>query len=84
MDKPYLDVIMNILANVKPGKIDVSENLLGSKNNFTTRDMAYVLLEMERLLGINIEKLVHFVENDQNGFTVAILVDAVMAQNCGI
>ncbi|HIT57976.1 MAG TPA: hypothetical protein IAA94_08500 [Candidatus Galloscillospira stercoripullorum] len=84
MDKPYLDVIMNILANVKPGKIDVSENLFGSKNNFTPRDMAYVLLEMERLLGINIEKLVHFVENDQNGFTVAILVDAVMAQNCGI
>lgn len=78
------DTVMNALQTVKSGEIIVSENLFGLQNNFVPRDMACVLLQLEKQLGVSISQIVHTIDKDDRGYTADALIDAVFEQKCAI
>lgn len=80
MRQAILNLIVGTLSEIKPQPVDVSESLFGWKNNFTPRDVAYVLLQLEAQFGIEIESLVRFIDGEKCDYTVNTLVDAVFAQ----
>ena len=74
------DLVVEILSSVNSQGLLEGENLFGAKNGFTPRDMAYVLLELEKRVEINIDHLVRFVDKTVAGYTIGTLVDAVLEQ----
>lgn len=85
MDKQFiLDKVMCILSGIKPDtSIVIEENIFGAKNNFTSRDVAYALLEMEQEFGINIELLIQATESF-DGFTIQNIINMIAEQKISL
>lgn len=76
--------IVEILSEIRPNNYSMDANLFGAHNNLMPREAAYLLIEMEKRMGINIEELVKTVDTMPDGFTVAALASAAEEQMRGI
>ena len=81
MDNEHLATeILNILQAIKPQTVIRHINLFGTENNFTSRDIAYVLLEIERKFDVDIAQIVTDIARFPEGYTVEALTQVVAMQ----
>lgn len=70
--------IIEILSQIRPGLRVVSEeSLFGFKNALDSRDVAYLLLELEERHGISVQKLVDVIESKTGEYSVNEIAELV-------